>query len=146
MRNICNWLQSSIDLTNLVSGIKIKNARATSKKKFGPIVRLLNTAGRWDNSLRNQIHTYAHTRNRCYFRFLKYLSCPKILLNDLVSKLRLKVWRKKISRTKLQRVLKSYYVHITNVFFFLKLQVTFTPQEKGKHRVYVYLHGMEVKG
>lgn len=25
-------------------------------------------------------------------------------------------------------------------------QVTFTPQEKGKHRVYVYLHGMEVKG
>ena len=24
--------------------------------------------------------------------------------------------------------------------------VTFTPQEKGKHRVYVYLHGMEVKG
>jgi len=25
-------------------------------------------------------------------------------------------------------------------------KVTFTPQEKGKHRVYVYLHGMEVKG
>jgi hypothetical protein len=24
--------------------------------------------------------------------------------------------------------------------------VTFTPQSKGKHRVYVYLHGMEVKG
>ena len=24
--------------------------------------------------------------------------------------------------------------------------MTFTPQEKGKHRVYVYLHGMEVKG
>ena len=25
-------------------------------------------------------------------------------------------------------------------------QVTFTPQSRGKHRVYVYLHGMEVKG
>ena len=25
-------------------------------------------------------------------------------------------------------------------------QVTFTPQARGKHRVYVYLHGMEVKG
>lgn len=24
--------------------------------------------------------------------------------------------------------------------------MTFTPSEKGKHRVYVYLHGMEVKG
>ena len=25
-------------------------------------------------------------------------------------------------------------------------QVTFTPQSRGKHRVYVYLNGMEVKG
>ena len=25
-------------------------------------------------------------------------------------------------------------------------QVTFTPHSRGKHRVYVYLHGMEVKG
>ena len=24
--------------------------------------------------------------------------------------------------------------------------MTFTPQSRGKHRVYVYLHGMEVKG
>ena len=26
------------------------------------------------------------------------------------------------------------------------IQVTFTPTARGKHRVYVYLHGMEVKG
>ena len=25
-------------------------------------------------------------------------------------------------------------------------KVTFTPQSRGKHRVYVYLNGMEVKG
>ena len=25
-------------------------------------------------------------------------------------------------------------------------QVTFTPESRGKHRVYVYLNGMEVKG
>ena len=30
--------------------------------------------------------------------------------------------------------------------FILFFQVTFTPQSRGKHRVYVYLHGMEVKG
>ena len=32
------------------------------------------------------------------------------------------------------------------MFLITLIQVTFTPTARGKHRVYVYLHGMEVKG
>ena len=99
-------------------------------KSFGPIVRLLNTATKESNS-----YAQCTYQKQMLFPFPYPSKLPKSLVKKIV-----------YSITYLQRCEECQRIIITNVFFFLNLQVTFTPQEKGKHRVYVYLHGMEVKG